>query len=114
MLFRPVKLNNNFSPSNSFSTIHRVLALNQAHIDGNMDGVVHTVNVGIEDNSDPRRVFSRSMRAFTMVSRHPFPLYFSETPASQICKIWEDPFFRGSGCDLGCAKRNATGGGTGD
>lgn len=88
---------------------HRFLVLNQTHIDGNFGGVVQTVNVGIEDDPGLRRFFSSSMRALTIVSRHRVPLYSSETPASQICKLWKDPFLRGSGCDLGCAKRNATG-----
>ena len=98
--------------SNSFSSTHRFLALSQLHIDGNLEGAVQIVNVGIgdDDSTDPRRLFSRSMRALTMVSKHPLPLHPSKTPASKICKLWEDPFLRGSGCDLGYAKMNATGG----
>ena len=37
----------------------------------------------------------------------PPPSILFRTPASQICKLWEVPFFRGSWCDL---KRNAAGG----
>ena len=102
MLHHSVKLSMTFPPSNSFSGTHSVLALNHAHIDGNLDGVVHTVNVSIvNDSGSPIWLFTWSIRALSMVSKLPLPLYSSRTPASQICKLWQDPFLSGSGCDLG-------------
>ena len=84
-------------PFHSFSATHCALAFDQAQICGYLYGAVQTVT---ENDSDPRHFFSNSM----MVSRYCLPLYSSETPVSQICKLLVDLFLRGSVCDLGGRK----------